>query len=59
VMKVEFNKGDAVKIKDGPFDGFEGTVEEVDTEKGMIHVIVTIFGRATPVPLEYWQVEKV
>ena len=59
VLRIEFNKGDAVKIKDGPFDGFEGNVEEVDPEKGMIQVIVTIFGRATPVPLEYWQVEKV
>jgi transcriptional antiterminator NusG len=59
VMKVEFAKGDAVKIKDGPFDGFEGNVEDVDPEKGRIQVIVTIFGRATPVELEYWQVEKV
>ena len=59
VMKFEFNKGDAVKIKDGPFDGFEGNVEEVDAEKGRVQVVVTIFGRATPVELEYWQVEKV
>lgn len=59
VVKVEFNKGDAVKIKDGPFNGFEGHVDEVDAEAGRVHVIVTIFGRATPVPLEYWQVEKV
>jgi transcription termination/antitermination protein NusG len=59
VVKIEFSKGDAVKVKDGPFDGFEGHVEEVDTEKGRIQVIVTIFGRATPVELEYWQVEKV
>ena len=59
VVKVEFAKGDAVKIKDGPFDGFEGHVEEVDAEQGRVQVIVTIFGRATPVGLEYWQVEKV
>ncbi|MEZ5991119.1 MAG: transcription termination/antitermination protein NusG [Planctomycetota bacterium] len=59
VVKIEFAKGDAVKIKDGPFDGFEGNVEEVDPEKGRVQVIVTIFGRATPVELEYWQVEKV
>ena len=59
VMKIEFNKGDAVKVKDGPFDGFEGNVEDVDPEKGRIQVVVTIFGRATPVELEYWQVEKV
>jgi transcription termination/antitermination protein NusG len=59
VIKIEFTKGDAVKIKDGPFDGFEGHIEEVDTEKGRIQVVVTIFGRATPVELEYWQVERV
>lgn len=59
VVKVEFTKGDAVKIKDGPFDGFEGHVEEVDAENGRVQVIVTIFGRPTPVGLEYWQVEKV
>ncbi|MCC6465440.1 MAG: transcription termination/antitermination factor NusG [Planctomycetes bacterium] len=59
VVKVEFSKTDHVKIKDGPFDGFEGMVEEVDPEKGRVQVVVTIFGRATPVELEYWQVEKV
>jgi transcription termination/antitermination protein NusG len=59
VMKMEFAKGDAVKIKDGPFDGFEGHVEEVDAENGKVQVVVTIFGRPTPVGLEYWQVEKV
>jgi transcriptional antiterminator NusG len=59
VVKVEFAKGDAVKIKDGPFDGFEGLIEEVDPEKGMVQVTVTIFGRPTPVELEHWQVEKV
>jgi transcriptional antiterminator NusG len=59
VMKVEFGKGDAVKIKDGPFDGFEGTIEEIDPEKGVVQVTVTIFGRPTPVELEHWQVEKV
>lgn len=58
VVKVEFSKTDHVKIKDGPFDGFEGVVEEVDPEKGRVQVVVTIFGRATPVELEYWQVEK-
>ena len=57
-MVVEFQKGDAVKIKEGAFENFEGAVDEVLADKGLIRVIVTIFGRATPVELEYWQVEK-
>ena len=57
-VSVDFAKGDAVKIKEGAFENFEGVVEEVLGEKGLIRVIVTIFGRATPVELEYWQVEK-
>ena len=47
-----------VKISDGAFENFEGAVDEVLPDKGLIRVIVTIFGRATPVELEYWQVEK-
>lgn len=58
-VKVEFNKGDAVKIKEGPFENFEGAVEEIFPDKGVVRVIVTIFGRATPLELEYWQLEKV
>jgi transcriptional antiterminator NusG len=57
-LAVEFKKGDAVKIKEGAFENFEGAVDEVLGDKGLIRVIVTIFGRATPVELEYWQVEK-
>ena len=57
-MAVEFAKGESVKIKEGAFENFEGTVDEVLPDKGLIRVIVTIFGRATPVELEYWQVEK-
>lgn len=57
-ITVEFEKGDAVKIKEGAFENFEGIVEEVLPEKGLVRVTVTIFGRATPVELEYWQVEK-
>ncbi len=57
-LKVEFDKGDAVKIKEGAFENFDGTVDEVLAEKGLVRVIVTIFGRATPVELEYWQIEK-
>ena len=57
-VSVDFVKGDPVKIKEGAFENFEGTVEEVLPEKGLIRVVVTIFGRPTPVELEYWQVEK-
>ncbi len=58
-VKVEFLKNDAVKVKEGPFENFEGTVDEIFPDKGMVRVIVTIFGRATPLELEYWQLEKV
>jgi len=58
-VKVEFKKGDPIKIKEGPFENFEGTVDEIFADKGMVRVIVTIFGRATPLELEYWQLEKV
>ena len=56
--KVVFEKGDSVKIIEGPFINFSGTVEEVNPDKGKIKVTVSIFGRATPVELEYWQVER-
>ena len=58
-VKVDFLKGDAVKIKEGPFESFEGNVDEIFPDKGVVRVIVTIFGRATPLELEYWQLEKV
>jgi len=58
-VSVEFEKDDQVKIKEGAFENFEGAVDEVLLDRGLIRVIVTIFGRATPVELEYWQVEKV
>jgi len=57
-VSVDFEKGDTVKIKEGAFENFEGAVDEVLPDKGLIRVEVTIFGRATPVELEYWQVEK-
>lgn len=59
VVKIEFSENEAVKIKNGPFAGFEGNVEEVDAEKGRVKVNTMIFGRPTSVDLEYWQVEKV
>ncbi|RME85617.1 MAG: transcription termination/antitermination factor NusG [Planctomycetota bacterium] len=58
-VKIDFQKGDKVKIKDGPFENFDGVVEEVDPQKGIVTVIVTIFGRSTPVELEYWEVEAI
>lgn len=57
-VKMEFEKGDAVSIKEGPFENYEGTVDEVMPEKGLVRVLVTIFGRQAPVELEYWQISK-
>ena len=57
-VSVDFAKGDQVKIKEGAFENFEGEVDEVLPDKGLVRVVVMIFGRATPVELEYWQIEK-
>jgi len=57
-IKVEFEKGDMIKIREGAFENFEGTVDSIDTERGIVKVIVTIFGRPTPLDIEYWQIEK-
>jgi transcriptional antiterminator NusG len=56
--KMTFEKNDSVRIVDGPFANFSGKVDEVNTERGTLRVMVTIFGRATPVELEFLQVEK-
>ena len=56
--KVAFAVGDKVKVGDGPFLNSEGVIEEIDPERGKLRVSVSMFGRSTPVELEYWQVEK-
>ena len=56
--KVEFMSGEYVRVKDGPFTDFNGTVEEVNYDKSKVRVAVTIFGRSTPVELEFGEVEK-
>ena len=56
--KVNFAVGETVKINNGPFLNFSGVIEEIDPERGKLKVTVNIFGRNTPVELEYWQVEK-
>lgn len=59
VPKVAFELNDSVRVGDGPFEGQEGVIEEIDETRGRIRVSVNIFGRSTPVDLEYWQVEKI
>ena len=58
-IKVEFNKGDKIRIREGAFENFEGVVDSIDSERGVVRVIVTIFGRSTPLDIEYWQREKI
>ena len=58
LANLNFKKGDKVKVREGPFENFEGVVDEINTQKGTVRVIVTIFGRATPIEIEYWQVEQ-
>jgi transcriptional antiterminator NusG len=56
---LNIRKGDQVKINDGAFESYEGEVDSVDERRGMVAVIVSIFGRLTPVEVGYWQLEKV
>lgn len=56
--KILYEIGETVRIKDGAFENFEGTVEEIDNERGKLKLMVSIFGRSTPVELEFWQVGR-
>src|SRR5258708_6726982 len=58
-IKIDFAPGDRVKIKEGTFESFEGSVDTVDEASGRVNVLIEIFGRSAPVELEYWQVEAV
>lgn len=58
-LNINFKLGDRVKIKEGTFESFEGEVGSIDEQSGRITVMINIFGRSTPVELEYWQVEQV
>jgi transcriptional antiterminator NusG len=58
-LDIKFKTGDRVKVKDGTFEGFEGEVGSIDAQSGKVSVMISIFGRSTPVELEYWQVEGV
>ena len=58
-VRLEFAVGDHVNIKEGPFIGYEGTVDEIYPEKGIVRVLATVFGRQTPIEIEYWMIEKV
>ena len=57
--KTTFTLGEAIKIIDGPFSDFLGTVDEIDEEKGRIKALISIFGRETPVELDFLQVSKI
>jgi transcriptional antiterminator NusG len=56
---LNIKKGDQIKVTDGAFESYEGEVDSVDERRGMVSVIVSIFGRLTPVEVGYWQIEKV
>ena len=58
-LKIDFSVGDSVRIKEGPFLNYDGVVEEVVPSRGMVIVNIKVFGRTTPVELEYWQIEPV
>lgn len=56
--KIAFEIGETVRVKDGAFENFEGVIQEIDNERGKLRLMVSIFGRSTPVELEFWQVDR-
>jgi transcriptional antiterminator NusG len=58
-LKIDVKPSDRVKINEGTFENFEGEVDAIDEASGHVTVMINIFGRSTPVELEYWQIEKV
>lgn len=58
-VKIDLGVGDTIKIGEGTFESFEGTIEAIDDTSGKVSVLIEIFGRPTPVELEHWQVEKI
>lgn len=58
LVKVPYNIDDMVKVKEGTFAGMEGVISEINLQKGLLKVLITVFGRQTPVELEVWQVES-
>lgn len=58
-LKVNFQVGETVRVAEGPFMNFNGTIEQIDPDSGRLQIAVSIFGRSAPVTLEYWQVERV
>lgn len=59
IIQIPYNVGDKVKVKEGTFAGMDGTIEEINKQKGTLRVLITVFGRQTPVELEVWQVEEI
>lgn len=58
-IKIDFSVGDSVRVKEGAFENFDGVVEEINAQKGIVRVSITVFSRPTPVDVEYWQIEKI
>ena len=58
-VSIDFELGERVRIREGSFENFEGSVEELQPEKGMVKVSIMVFGRPTPIDFECWKVEKV